>query len=69
MDERELADVIYTLGEERFSRRVARCIAEERVKQRIMRTTQLAEIIRKAVPRSGDGLDPPRAASKLCAFM
>jgi 16S rRNA (cytosine1402-N4)-methyltransferase len=58
MDERELANVIYTLGEERFSRRVARCIAEERAKNRIARTAQLADIIRRAVPRSSDGLDP-----------
>jgi len=58
MGERELADVIYTLGEERLSRRVARCIVEERKKERITRTLQLADIVRKAVPRSGDGLDP-----------
>jgi len=58
MDERELADVIYTLGEERHSRRVARRIVEERANQRITRTGQLAEIIRKAVPRSDDGLNP-----------
>lgn len=58
MDERELADVIYTLGEERFSRRVAKSIADERSKRRITRTEELAEIIRKAVPRSKDGLDP-----------
>ena len=58
MDERELADVIYNYGEERLSRRVARSIVEERKKERITRTLQLADIVRKAVPRSGDGLDP-----------
>ena len=58
MDERALADVLYTLGEERLSRRVARRIAEERARQTISRTAQLAEIIRSAVPRSKDGLDP-----------
>lgn len=58
MGERELADIIYTFGEERHSRRVARCIAEAREKQRITRTAQLAEIIRRAVPRAKDGLDP-----------
>ncbi len=58
MDERELADVIYTLGEERFSRRVAHCIVEARAQERLTRTAQLADIIRKAVPRAKDGLDP-----------
>jgi 16S rRNA (cytosine1402-N4)-methyltransferase len=58
MDERDLADVIYTLGDERFSRRVARRIADERAQHRITRTAELADIIRKAVPRGNDGLDP-----------
>ena len=58
MSERELADMIYTLGEERYSRRVARCIVEARAEQRISRTAQLAEIVREAVPRSADGIDP-----------
>jgi 16S rRNA (cytosine1402-N4)-methyltransferase len=58
MHEDELADILFTLGEERLSRRVARYIIEARAKERITRTAQLAEIIRKAVPRSGDGIDP-----------
>ncbi|MDD3370546.1 MAG: 16S rRNA (cytosine(1402)-N(4))-methyltransferase RsmH [Alphaproteobacteria bacterium] len=58
LDERELADILYTLGEERYSRRVAKSIVEERAKRRIMRTSELAEIVRRAVPRSNDGLDP-----------
>jgi len=56
--EDELARIIYTLGEERLSRRVARYIVEARATQRITRTAQLADIIRKAVPRSKDGIDP-----------
>ena len=58
MDEKELADVIYQCGEERLSRRVAKKIVEARTQMRILRTKQLAEIVRSAVPRSGDGLDP-----------
>ncbi|MDX2028305.1 MAG: 16S rRNA (cytosine(1402)-N(4))-methyltransferase RsmH [Alphaproteobacteria bacterium] len=58
MNERELADIIYTYGEERHSRRVAKRIVEARAEARIMRTRQLAEIIRRAVPRSADGIDP-----------
>ena len=58
MDEQKLADILYTLGEERCSRRVAHNIVEARAEQRITRTAQLAEIIRKSVPRSKDGIDP-----------
>jgi 16S rRNA (cytosine1402-N4)-methyltransferase len=58
MGERELADIIYTLGEERYSRRVAKAIVEERATRRILGTQELAQIIRKVVPRSNDGLDP-----------
>jgi 16S rRNA (cytosine1402-N4)-methyltransferase len=56
--ERELADIIFKFGEERFARRVAKRIVEAREKARLTRTLQLAEIIRKAVPRSNDGIDP-----------
>jgi 16S rRNA (cytosine1402-N4)-methyltransferase len=52
-DERELADVIYAYGEERFSRRVARRIVEARAEAPIVTTGRLAEIVRRAVPRRG----------------
>lgn len=52
--EAPLADLIYQLGEERFSRRIARRIVEERQKHRIETAQQLAEIVRRAVPRSAD---------------
>lgn len=58
MDEKELADIIFTCGEERHSRRVAKQIVEARSASRILRTKQLAEIVRRAVPRSADGIDP-----------
>ncbi len=58
MAEKELADIIFTCGEERHSRRVARQIVEARSENRILRTKQLAEIVRRAVPRSADGIDP-----------
>ena len=45
-DEAEIADVIYELGEEPKSRRIARAIVAARP---IERTGQLAEIVRKAV--------------------
>jgi 16S rRNA (cytosine1402-N4)-methyltransferase len=48
--EKELADLIYQLGEERRSRRITRAI----VRARPIRTTlQLAQVIEQAVPRAG----------------
>ncbi|MCG8548065.1 MAG: 16S rRNA (cytosine(1402)-N(4))-methyltransferase RsmH [Alphaproteobacteria bacterium] len=58
LDERALADIIRGLGEERHARRVARAIVEARRDAPIMRTGALAEIVRRVVPRSKDGLDP-----------
>ena len=48
--EEELARIIYEYGEEKFSRQIARKICEERQKQKINTTTQLVEIIEKAIP-------------------
>ncbi len=49
--ENELANIIYRYGEERKSRRVAKAIVENRP----LRTTkQLADVVAKAVGRSGD---------------
>ena len=46
-DERELADILYKLGEERHSRRIARAI----VKARPYRlTTELAQVVTRAIP-------------------
>ncbi len=49
--ERELADVFFRFGEERFSRRIARAIVERRRREPLERTAQLAELVRAAVPR------------------
>jgi 16S rRNA (cytosine1402-N4)-methyltransferase len=51
LSERELADLIYALGEERFSRRIARRIVEARRTEPIRTTAQLAELVRSCVPR------------------
>jgi 16S rRNA (cytosine1402-N4)-methyltransferase len=58
MDETELANVIFRLGEERLSRRVARAIVQARTQAPIERTAQLADIVRRVVPKSKDGIDP-----------
>lgn len=51
LNERDLADLIYQLGEERFSRRIARKIVETRQRQPLETTEQLAELVRRCVPR------------------
>jgi 16S rRNA (cytosine1402-N4)-methyltransferase len=55
--ERDLADVIYTYGEERRSRAVARAIVAARHTAPIRTTAQLAGIVRRVVGRSGR-IDP-----------
>lgn len=50
--EAELADVIYQFGEERFSRRVARAVVRARAERPLTTTGQLAEVVRRAVPRT-----------------
>jgi 16S rRNA (cytosine1402-N4)-methyltransferase len=51
LPERELADIFWRYGEERFSRRVARKIVETRKEAPIATTGQLAELVRRCVPR------------------
>jgi 16S rRNA (cytosine1402-N4)-methyltransferase len=59
MRERDLADLLYELGEEPASRRIARAIVFARERQRITTTTELADIVRRAAPRSRrPGLHP-----------
>lgn len=58
--EEELAHIFWAYGDERFSRRIARRIVEVRKTRRIRRTTDLAEIIRSAVPHGPRRLHPAR---------
>jgi len=53
VDERTLANVIYEFGEERHSRRIARAIVAARERVPIETTGQLAEVVRRAIPRKG----------------
>lgn len=48
--EREIADVIFQYGEERFGRRIARAIVQARAEGPITDTAQLAAIVAAAVP-------------------
>ncbi|MEP6914499.1 MAG: 16S rRNA (cytosine(1402)-N(4))-methyltransferase RsmH [Acidobacteriota bacterium] len=59
VDETDLANIIFQHGEERFSRRIARGIVEARRFAPIATTGQLAQIVRRAVPRKGyQRIDP-----------
>ncbi|MGN7678641.1 MAG: 16S rRNA (cytosine(1402)-N(4))-methyltransferase RsmH [Anaplasma sp.] len=59
VSEKEMADVIYHYGGERYSRRVARAIVGARKEARIANTGELASIIRSVVPRSrANPIDP-----------
>jgi 16S rRNA (cytosine1402-N4)-methyltransferase len=51
LPERDLADLIWQYGEERFSRRIARRIVQTRKQNPIETTAQLAELVRQCVPR------------------
>jgi 16S rRNA (cytosine1402-N4)-methyltransferase len=58
LSERDLADLIYRYGEERFSRRIARRIVEVRRRTPLETTEELADLVRRCVPR------PPRSANR-----
>ncbi|HEX5138121.1 MAG TPA: 16S rRNA (cytosine(1402)-N(4))-methyltransferase RsmH [Planctomycetota bacterium] len=53
LPEAALADLIFTLGDERHSRRIAAAIARERRKEPIRTTGRLADIVRGAVRGRG----------------
>ena len=56
--EAALADILYTLGEERASRRIAKAIVAERAIAPIETTGRLGSIIRSVLPRDASGNDP-----------
>src|SRR5665213_145859 len=57
----DLANVLYQLAQERYSRRIARKIAEARLASPIMTTDRLAGLVRSAIPLRGgapERIDP-----------
>src|SRR5256885_1212325 len=61
MREEDLANVLYDLAQERFSRRIARKIADARRITPITTTERLAQIVRQAIPSRGgapEKIDP-----------
>lgn len=49
-DEEEIAKIIWLYGEEKFSRRIARQIVQQRKKQPIRTTGELVELIKEGIP-------------------
>jgi 16S rRNA (cytosine1402-N4)-methyltransferase len=59
LSQEELADVIFELGEERASRRIARCIKQALGAERLTDTLELRRAVVRAVgPRRVGGVDP-----------
>ncbi|GAB4354610.1 MAG: 16S rRNA (cytosine(1402)-N(4))-methyltransferase RsmH [Kiloniellaceae bacterium] len=60
LPEAELADIIYTYGEERRARQVARAIVAARAEKPFTRTGELAELVRGVVkgPKGPKAIDP-----------
>jgi 16S rRNA (cytosine1402-N4)-methyltransferase len=59
VEEEDLANVIFQYGEERYSRRIARAIVHARRTAPVASTSQLAELVRRAIPTRGhQRIDP-----------
>ena len=58
-----LADILYHYGEERAARRIARSIVAARAERRITRTSELAAIVEKNLPRAKPGQSHPATRS------
>jgi 16S rRNA (cytosine1402-N4)-methyltransferase len=57
LPEEDLANILYRLGEERFSRRIAKAIVARRAEQPFTTTGDLAALVRSKVPRDPSGID------------
>jgi 16S rRNA (cytosine1402-N4)-methyltransferase len=58
MAEAELADILWRFGEERHARKLTRAIIAQRKIEPFATTGQLADLVRRVVPKSKDGIDP-----------
>ncbi len=57
LTEKELAELFERFGEEPFAKRIAKSIVKRRSEREIARTTELADLIKRALPRK-DGIHP-----------
>jgi 16S rRNA (cytosine1402-N4)-methyltransferase len=51
LPERQLAQILFEYGEERWANRIARVVTEARKKKPITTTLELADLVRRAIPR------------------
>lgn len=58
LSETELADILWYYGEERFSRRIARAIIQDRLEKPFETTQQLANLIKRVVPSKKNEINP-----------
>lgn len=58
LSESELADILWHYGEERFSRRIARAIVQDRKETPFETTWQLADLIKRIVPSKKHEINP-----------
>ncbi|PIQ28849.1 16S rRNA (cytosine(1402)-N(4))-methyltransferase [bacterium (Candidatus Blackallbacteria) CG17_big_fil_post_rev_8_21_14_2_50_48_46] len=58
LSEAELTQIFQDFGEERMARRIARAIIAQRVKAPFLRTSELAQLVEKVMPRHGQKLHP-----------
>ncbi len=56
--EKDIADVLWTYGEEKHSRKIARTIVARRDAEPLTRTAQLADLIASVQPRGKDKIHP-----------
>lgn len=54
LGEQDLADLIFRYGEERYSRRIARAIVERRRESPLQSAGELADLVKRVVPRTLD---------------
>lgn len=58
--EEELSRIIYTYGEERYARKIARAVTEARKRSPIETTKRLSDIVKSCVPESKKGGHPAK---------
>lgn len=65
LSEKELADLFFTLGEERFSRSVAKAIVRERKTAPIRTSLKLSEIVISAIPKKASAKQKIHPATRV----
>ena len=57
-DEKDIADILFTYGEERRSRAIAKAIVKQRQEKHFETTGELASVIRSVLGKGGQKIDP-----------